>query len=171
MGQYTATSYASSAVISYAGLIPELTTIASAHNKHSASDISSATVSTAALITDKSYFSMVIASGATLTGTYTYSDVRATCVVPMACRLVGGYFFNLVKSSSEHKVYVYKEGDSDQMAFVPLVVENQTPQTLGAPLVLDLAAGDVLSMRYTMTTTADTSSYNVLTLLAKATHD
>jgi len=177
MAQYTATSFAAAGTIvssPNSGLNQELRNIAAAHNLHAAADIATAaSVSRAALVCDKSYFTLTLKNQLAISGPSTSATIQAYCVVPFTCEVVSGFVTTLLPAAAGDQIIsIKKEGDPDVAVFVA----KATPGVYGSylltgPLVTDLVAGDVLTMRVSFATTANTSALNYCTILAKAVHD
>lgn len=176
MAQYTAASYAASGTLvssPNSGVNNEFRTIAAAHNVHAAADIATAaSVSRDALICDKSYFSMVLTTSATITGAPSSSTIQAYCVVPFNCQVVAGFACTLATpTGADQLMHIYKEGDPDARLFPAAQMYGIYDVINMVPLMSTLDAGDVLTMRISFATTADTSAINVCSILAKAVHD
>ena len=176
MAQYTATSFAAAGTLvssANSGINQELRTIATAHNVHAAADIATAaSVSRDALVCDKSHFSMVLSTSATITGAPSSTTIQAYCVVPFNCHVVAGFACTLAApSGGDQLMHIYKEGDPDARVFPAAQTYGVYDVINMIPLMSTLSAGDVLTMRVSFATTADTSGLNVCTILAKATHD
>lgn len=178
MGKYTRTTFTASTAISGSALWDEFDKIAKAHNVHVASDFTSSYVSSTyntippgAVIYKKDYFTMHLQVNAQKTGSLASTTQVAYCTVPFACTLVRGYAIAItVGAGGTQQVAIYKEATTDTKVFTNVTLAaGATPYDAGAPLIADLAAGDVLSMRLVLPA-AETTTGLSFTLLAKSFH-